>query len=106
MSSHISTFEEIVLNMEGTALGSMFGKPCGKFSGKAFVSFFQDEMVFKLGKEEIELIKPNYPGAQNWDPSGKGRPMKDWIQIPTDFTDDWQDLAEQAKASLEKELNK
>ena len=26
----------------------MFGKPCFKINGKAFVCFFQNEMVFKL----------------------------------------------------------
>ena len=35
----------------GRAIGAeesqMFGKPCFKINGKAFVAFFQDEMVFK-----------------------------------------------------------
>ena len=29
----------------------MFGKPCFKIGGKAFICFFQNEMVFKLTGE-------------------------------------------------------
>jgi len=81
----------------GTTLGQMFGKPCLKNSNnKAFAAFFKDEMVFKLGKEEVDLLKQKYEGAVNWDPSGKDRAMKDWLQVPTDYIDDWSGLAKQA----------
>ena len=35
-------------SLEGVELSKMFGKPCLKVEGKAFASFFEDEMVFKL----------------------------------------------------------
>lgn len=80
----------------GTTVGQMFGKPCLKTNNKAFSAFFKKEMVFKLGQEEVNLLKSKYPGSINWDPSGKERPMKDWLQIPADFSEDWAGLAKQA----------
>ncbi len=79
-----------------TTMGQMFGKACLKINGKAFAAFFQDEMVFKLGAEEIKDLKDKFIGSQNWDPSGKKRAMKDWLQVPTEFREDWEGLAKQA----------
>lgn len=76
-----------------TTMGQMFGKPCLKANNKAFAAFFKDEMVFKIGGEEANQLVEKYPGAQLWDPSGKKRPMKDWLQVPNAFNDDWKDLA-------------
>lgn len=76
--------------------GQMFGKPCLKLRTKAFAAFFQGEMVFKLGKENMDSLIQKYPGSQLFDPSGKGRAMKDWIQVPTEFQEDWPRLAQEA----------
>lgn len=84
-------------NQYGTSVGQMFGKPCLKtVNKKAFAAFFKGEMVFKLGQQEINLLRGQYTGSVNWDPSGKKRPMKDWLQIPNEFSDDWIKLAKQA----------
>lgn len=82
------------------ATGQMFGKPCLKINNKAFAAFFKGEMVFKLGREEIKLLQEKYIGSVNWDPSGKKRPMKDWLQIPYEYKDDWLVLAKQALGYL------
>jgi TfoX/Sxy family transcriptional regulator of competence genes len=84
------------------AISQMFGKQCLKVNKKAFAAFFQDEMVFKLGASEIALVKQKYIGSVNWDPSGKKRPMKDWLQIPAEYIDDWLILAQQAIEFVEK----
>lgn len=66
----------------------MFGKPCVNVNGKAFICFFQDAMVFKLtGAAHAEALA--LPGAQLFDPSGKKRPMKDWVQVPGDHKKHW-----------------
>tara|TARA_R110002072_G_scaffold18981_1_gene70226 strand:- start:1907 stop:2221 length:315 start_codon:yes stop_codon:yes gene_type:complete len=80
----------------GCQTGQMFGKPCLKTNGKAFAAFFKEQMVFKIGAEEIKEIKEKYPSSKNWDPSGKNRAMKDWLQVPNEFQDDWESLATQA----------
>ena len=77
--------------------GQMFGKPCYKIGGKAFVCFFQDEMVFKLtGDAHARALALD--GAQLFDPSGKGRAMKEWVQVPFTSRDQWATLAGQAVA--------
>lgn len=93
VSENQKYFEEIVEGIEGAELGNMFGKPCGKINKKAFVAFFKDEMVFKIGMEGIKEQLIRYEGAKNWDPSGKNRAMKDWIQIPPTYQSDWKKLA-------------
>lgn len=80
----------------GTVAGQMFGKPCLKTSNKAFAAFFRGAMVFKLGQQEVNQLKDKYPGSMNWDPSGKHRPMKDWLEVPTEFEADWEKLAKDA----------
>lgn len=89
-------FEAIVATIESASLGNLFGKPCGKMGKKAFVAFFQEAMVFKIGREEAALLQQKYIGSVNWDPSGKGRPMKDWVQVPHAYQADWAALAEKA----------
>ncbi len=89
-------FEEIVLEIENTELGNIFGKRCGKINKQAFVSFYEDEMVFKLGRESISSLLEKYEGSKNWDPSGKNRAMKDWLQVPGKYRSQWKDLANKA----------
>lgn len=73
----------------------MFGKPCFKVNGKAFVCFFQQEMVFKLtGKDHEDAIALD--GAQLFDPSGKGRAMKEWVQVPYAHSRKWERFAKAA----------
>ena len=66
----------------------MFGKPCYKINGKAFVAFFQNDMVFKLAADQLSEALA-LAGAHLFDPSGKGRPMKEWVQIPSAHIHTW-----------------
>lgn len=61
--------------------GQMFGKPCLKVSGKAFVARQSDVIAFKLSGAQHQKAM-GVPGAALWDPSGKGRPMKEWVALP------------------------
>ena len=73
----------------------MFGKPCFKINKKAFVCFFQNEMVFKLTRE-IHSDALSLDGSQLFDPSGKKRPMKEWVQVPFDYSGNWSEYAKSA----------
>ena len=54
----------------------MFGKPCFKINGKAFICFFKNEMVFKLtGNAHSDALALD--GSKLFAPSGKKRPMKE-----------------------------
>ncbi len=73
----------------------MFGKPCFKVNGKAFICFFQEEMVFKLeGDAHKEAM--GLGGAKLFDPSGKGRAMKEWVQLPAKHSARWEYFAKAA----------
>jgi len=74
-----------------------FGKPCFKANGKAFIAFFQEAMVFKL-KDVAHRRAIAMSDAQLFDPSGKKRPMKEWVQVPFAHAAQWHALAEEAMA--------
>lgn len=83
---------EIGNSLEDATESQLFGKPCFKINGKAFVCFFQNEMVFKLtGEFHNEAMA--FDGSQLFDPSGKGRPMKEWVQVPFDYEGSWAKFA-------------
>jgi hypothetical protein len=70
----------------------MFGKPCFKINGKAFVCFFLNEMVFKLTGDSIaEAI--SLDGSQLFDPSGEKRLMKEWVQVTFHYKKEWAKFA-------------
>ena len=88
MKEQEAYYNELAANFEGAVKSQLFGKPCYKIKGKAFVSFYQDCMVFKLaGKEHIEALALD--GSQLFDPSGKKRPMKEWVQVSYNSKDKW-----------------
>ena len=81
--------------IKGAEESQMFGKPCFKINGKAFTSFFENCMVFKLtGDTHAEALK--LKGAKLFDPSGKGRAMKEWVQVPYEHKTKWKTYAQAA----------
>ena len=73
----------------------MFGKPCLKINGKAFACFFNGDMVFKLDSETHKKASA-LKGSKLFDPSGAGRPMKEWVQVKEAHEKEWMKLAEHA----------
>jgi len=73
----------------------MFGKPCFKINGKAFCCFFENSMVFKLGGDQ-HMAALKLKGSKLFDPSGKGRAMKEWVQVPYDHSENWEKFAKSA----------
>ncbi len=66
---------------ETVTSGQMFGKACLKVKGKAFTSLHDERLVFKLTGDAHKKAMA-LKDAQLWDPSGKGRPMKEWVAVP------------------------
>ena len=91
-----AAYETVVSEMVATSpttSGKMFGMPCLKNSnGKAFAGYFEGTMVFKLGgaghAEALAL-----PGARLFDPSERGRPMKEWVVVPIEHVARWLEFA-------------
>lgn len=86
---------EIGQNLNDAEQSQMFGKPCFKINGKAFMSFFDNEIVFKLtGDPHSEAL--SLDGSRMFDPSGKNRPMKEWVQVPYHYKELWGEFAREA----------
>ncbi len=95
MTSQQELYTSISQKLKDTVESQMFGKPCFKIDGKAFICFFQNEMVFKLsGDAHSDAL--SLDGAQLFDPSGKKRPMKEWVQVPSEYSDKWEIFAKEA----------
>ena len=91
---------EIVHESEAVR-GQMFGMPCLKDNGKTFAGFSKGSgsMVFKLrGDSHAEALA--LQGAKLFDPSGRGRPMKEWVEVPHEHASLWPDLCRAALASV------
>ncbi|SRR6266487_4313133 len=79
-----------------TSSGKMFGMPCLKNSnGKAFAGFYEGAMVFKLGgASHAEALALS--GAKLFDPSERGRPMREWVVVPFEHVSRWLEFARNA----------
>lgn len=75
----------------------MFGKPCARLAGaKPVVSWHQGAMVFKLGAVRCQALMAEHDDCVPFDPSGKDRPFKDWVQVDETAELDWDALALEA----------
>jgi hypothetical protein len=77
--------------------GQMFGKPCLKVNGKAFLAQHKDAVIFKL-TDPHHTKALALSGANLWDPSGKGRAMKEWVAVPATEVKSYTTLAKAALA--------
>lgn len=77
--------------------GKLFGHPSLQVSGKAFALRYHDDLVFKLGRGRVDDLLEKHPEAVRFDPSGKGRAMKDWLLVPFSLGADWLAWAESAR---------
>jgi hypothetical protein len=77
------------------ARSQMFGMPCLKVNGNVFLGFHGGALAFKLsGQAHAEALAVE--GAVLFDPSNRGRPMKEWVQIPAAQSSRWNDFADRA----------
>ena len=76
----------------------MMGMPCVKRSGKMVAGFAKSEgaMVFKLPEPDVHARALALAGAHLFDPSGEGRPFKEWVVVPEAHVDNWESLAHEA----------
>jgi hypothetical protein len=91
---------DLAVSYDGVTTGQIFGKACIKTNGKALAAFFQGDIALKLTGDDHRAALA-LDGARLWDPSGKHRPMKEWVQIPFACAGTWPDLAVQALKYVE-----
>jgi hypothetical protein len=93
-------YDEIAADLEArdpdVKLGQMMGMPAIKAGGKMIGGFWQDAMVFKLPDPTALETALTLDGTALFDPSGAGRPMKQWVQVPAAHADRWPELADTA----------
>ncbi|MDF9753009.1 hypothetical protein [Arthrobacter sp. ES3-54] len=97
----VDAFEGVAADLSGAgvALGQTFGSRALMVNSKAMACLNGEAMAFKLGRDSPHHSRAlELPGAQLFDPSGMGRPFKDWVEVPTTSADAWPSLAEAALA--------
>ncbi|WCB94811.1 hypothetical protein DSM104299_03550 [Baekduia alba] len=68
-----------------------FGAPAVKVGGKMFVALRRGALIARLGADEVDARVAAGDGVR-FDPSGKGRPMKDWLESNVAHAE-WVELA-------------
>jgi hypothetical protein len=102
MKEEEELYNQIGDTINGIVKSKMFGVPCLKVNKKAFVSFYKNCMVFKLkAGSDIHSEVLSLDGSELFDPSGKNRPMKEWIQVSYDYNDKWLEFATESKHFVE-----
>ncbi len=79
-------------------LSQMMGMPCVKARGKMVAGFSgrNEAMVFKLTDPEVHARALALEGAVLFDPSGQGRPFKQWVVVPPAHAELWESFADHA----------
>jgi hypothetical protein len=104
MAKGADRFEEIrddlIARNPGVERAQMMGMQSVKRDGKLVAGYVADEdaMAFKLTDVATHADALALTGAHLFDPSGKGRPFKEWVVVPPAHTAKWPALAERALA--------
>jgi hypothetical protein len=91
--------DDLLAQNEDVSLGQMMGMPCIKNGSKMISGFSRGAMVFKLTDATVREQALALEGAHLFDPSGEGRPFREWVVVPDAHTVRWAELAEQAVMS-------
>lgn len=95
MPKELDQFDICGQSIKNAETGKMFGHPVYKVNGKAFICYFHKDFVCKLDPKNLEKALA-LKGSKLFDPSGKKRPMKEWVQIKYTHRDEWTGYANHA----------
>ncbi|MCW2751366.1 MAG: hypothetical protein JWR83_2476 [Aeromicrobium sp.] len=90
-------FDDIVedLGPRGVLSGALFGARSLTFDGTAFACLKGGRLAVKLGAGTAAYAEAlALPDGELFDPSGKGRPFKDWVAIAAAQAARWPHYAE------------
>jgi len=84
-------FHQIAGEFPAVKEGKMFGSLCMKTSdGKSAAMLWKNHLVIKLDKKDIDKVM-KIKGVVFFEPM-KGRPMREWLQIPFELSSQWKEL--------------
>jgi hypothetical protein len=92
--SYRAVVEGLLGEEAGVSETKMMGMPSLKVAGKLFAGLHGSALAVKLGRERVQALLGQGRAAE-LDPSGRGRPMKDWAVID-DPGADWIGFAREA----------
>ncbi|MGK9148981.1 hypothetical protein KXS11_15225 [Plantibacter flavus] len=96
-----AVYERLLASRPGadTSRGRLFSALSFIVHGHSVGCIMRGTAAFKLGRETPELAAAlAAPGAELFDPSGRGRPFKDWVVLPLSEEPRFEQLLEQAVA--------
>lgn len=102
-----ASFTSLLDGLADARVGSMFGYPSLNIGRKPFAFWHADTAAHAAFKLPLEL-HPDLlarDGFSLFDPAGKGKPMKAWVQVPISAADEWPVLAKAAFENLCDELD-
>ena len=96
MTKEEQLYHEIAKKLPDTTEGKMFGALCIKApNGKALAMLWKNEMIFKLDEKNLKEAL-SLDGAKLFEPMDN-RPMREWVQLSSDYSDRWQEFAQKAR---------
>jgi hypothetical protein len=95
--------EKMFQELENVELGKMMSSPGIKYKTKVFAFFYQDRMVFRLGKG----FDPTKVGVGEYSllsPFKNKAPLAGWFEIPYDYESKWEELAQIALSVMKEKI--
>ena len=84
--------DEFVITKHATQ-GKWFGLPCIKINGKVFAALWLNgDLLVKL-RDDAHTEGLALDGAELFQPLPDRKPMREWVQIPPQFSEQWRDFA-------------
>ncbi len=105
MNEAETVFQYIVREISqerGVNPGKMMTSPGIRYDGKVFAFFWNNKMVFKLGKDRDLSKEFNIAEFSFLNPFKNKPPMKGWYVVEKMYKEKWPDLAKEALSVMKK----
>jgi hypothetical protein len=96
---HKEVLDAILLQIPGVVAGTMFGYPAYYINKKLFACVYEDGVGIKVPAKVVDSLV-GQKGIVRFLPKGR-KPMKEWIQINHERSDDYRMDEEILKISVE-----
>ncbi len=91
--------QKMLKENQGVNAGNMMRSPAICFQSKVFAFYYNEQMVFKLDQKAPSTMH-DYPGSQFLNPFKNKPPMKGWLVVPSQYQQQWYQLAEEAYENI------